>query len=99
MTEERIEEIKKETIFRAGKAIKKLEFESKEQALFELGEIFGQLNRDLTRELRKELNRPRLVGRPRGNNHRNISTYKKENKIQMKELQNTEEISEVAENE
>ena len=30
MTEERIEEIKKETIFRAGKAIKKLEFESKE---------------------------------------------------------------------
>ena len=30
MTEERSEEIKKETIFRAGKAIKKLEFESKE---------------------------------------------------------------------
>ena len=101
MTEERIEEIKKETIFRAGKAIKKLEFESKEQTLFELGEIFGQLNRDLTRELRKELDRPRLVRRPRprGNNHRNISTYKRENKIQIKELQNAEEINEVAENE
>ena len=99
MPEERIEEIKRETIFRAGKAVKKLELESKEQALFELGEIFGQLNRDLTRELRKELNRPRLVSRPRGRNHRNISTYKRENKSQIKELQSVEEISEVTENE
>lgn len=99
MTEERIEEIKRETIFRAGKAVKKLEFESKEQALFELGEIFGQLNRDLTRELRKELNNSHFVRQSRERNHRNINTYKRENKIQVKELQNAEEISEVAENE
>lgn len=99
MTEERIEEIKKETIFRAGKAVKNLEFGTKEQALFELGEIFGQLNRDLTRELRKELNCSHFVRHSRGYNHRNINTYKRENKNQIKEFQSIEKIDEVAENE
>lgn len=57
MTKERIEEIKKETIFRAGRKVKNLEFDSREKLMFELGEIFGELNRDLTRELNKELPR------------------------------------------
>lgn len=55
MTRDRVEEIKKETIFRAARKAKKIDFETKEQAIFELGEIFGELNRDLTRELNREV--------------------------------------------